>query len=275
MAAKLGTGSEAYAPLARAIIGGLAVSVVLTLFIVPAAYYMVYRRKEPQFARRRNNPRSGTGMSQLQEVMNQPSFKTLAVGLLALGCVLGRAQEPVSLTLQQAHEIALRNHPLISVADLKALAAKQVTREVQSAFFPNLWANVMSVGTAHEEGTRLGAIGGLNNPLILQRNAEGVNLTQLITDFGRTANLSGSAKLRAKAEADNARATREQILLAVDGAFYGALRAQAITHVAEQTVATHGNRFSTRVSGAPRPTNFARTSMSASPAWICKAAGLF
>jgi multidrug efflux pump subunit AcrB len=46
MAAKLGTGSEAYAPLARAIIGGLAVSVVLTVFIVPAAYYIVYRWQE-------------------------------------------------------------------------------------------------------------------------------------------------------------------------------------------------------------------------------------
>ncbi|HSU54979.1 MAG TPA: efflux RND transporter permease subunit, partial [Candidatus Dormibacteraeota bacterium] len=46
MAAKLGTGSEAYAPLARAIIGGLAVSVVLTVFIVPAAYLMIYRRAD-------------------------------------------------------------------------------------------------------------------------------------------------------------------------------------------------------------------------------------
>jgi multidrug efflux pump subunit AcrB len=46
MAAKLGTGTEAYAPLARAIIGGLAVSVVLTLFIVPAAYYVLYRWQE-------------------------------------------------------------------------------------------------------------------------------------------------------------------------------------------------------------------------------------
>jgi HAE1 family hydrophobic/amphiphilic exporter-1 len=43
MALALGAGSEAYAPLARAIIGGLAISVVLTLFIVPAAYYLVYR----------------------------------------------------------------------------------------------------------------------------------------------------------------------------------------------------------------------------------------
>jgi multidrug efflux pump subunit AcrB len=42
MAMALGEGSEAYAPLARAIIGGLAVSVVLTVFIVPCAYYIVY-----------------------------------------------------------------------------------------------------------------------------------------------------------------------------------------------------------------------------------------
>jgi multidrug efflux pump subunit AcrB len=45
MAAKLGTGAEAYAPLARAIIGGLTVSVVLTMFIVPAAYLLVYRNR--------------------------------------------------------------------------------------------------------------------------------------------------------------------------------------------------------------------------------------
>ncbi|HVM93520.1 MAG TPA: efflux RND transporter permease subunit [Terriglobales bacterium] len=46
MALKLGTGSEQYAPLARAIIGGLAASVVLTVFIVPAAYLLVYRNRE-------------------------------------------------------------------------------------------------------------------------------------------------------------------------------------------------------------------------------------
>jgi multidrug efflux pump subunit AcrB len=45
MALELGTGSEAYAPLARSIIGGMSVSLVLTLFIVPAAYQLVYRSK--------------------------------------------------------------------------------------------------------------------------------------------------------------------------------------------------------------------------------------
>ena len=39
MAMKLGEGSEAYAPLARALIGGLTVSVICTIFIVPAGFY--------------------------------------------------------------------------------------------------------------------------------------------------------------------------------------------------------------------------------------------
>jgi HAE1 family hydrophobic/amphiphilic exporter-1 len=56
MALALEAGSEAYAPLARAIIGGLAVSVVLTMYIVPAAYFLVYRRSETTTA-----PSSGVG----------------------------------------------------------------------------------------------------------------------------------------------------------------------------------------------------------------------
>jgi multidrug efflux pump subunit AcrB len=47
MAMKLGTGAEQYAPMAQAIIGGLTSSVLLTVFIVPAAYLLVYGRKRP------------------------------------------------------------------------------------------------------------------------------------------------------------------------------------------------------------------------------------
>lgn len=46
MALNLGTGAEQYTPMARAIIGGLTTSVILTMFIVPAGYLLVYRRKE-------------------------------------------------------------------------------------------------------------------------------------------------------------------------------------------------------------------------------------
>jgi multidrug efflux pump subunit AcrB len=46
MAMKLGTGAEQYTPMARAIIGGLTSSVILTIFIVPAAYLLVYGRRQ-------------------------------------------------------------------------------------------------------------------------------------------------------------------------------------------------------------------------------------
>ncbi len=46
MALKLGEGSEAYAPLAQALIGGLALSVVLTIFLVPAGFYLAYRNRQ-------------------------------------------------------------------------------------------------------------------------------------------------------------------------------------------------------------------------------------
>lgn len=158
--------------------------------------------------------------------------------VLLLALVLDlRADEPLSLTLSQAHETALKNHPRISVADLRALAARQVTREARSGFFPNVYGSVVAVGTAREN-TRLAAIGGLNNPSIFERNAEGLTISQLITDFGRTANLAGSAKLRAQAEENNAQATREQVLIEVDAAYYQALQAQSVARVANQTIAT-------------------------------------
>jgi multidrug efflux pump subunit AcrB len=46
MALALEAGSEQYAPLARAIIGGLTMSVIVTVFIVPAAYLLIHRKEE-------------------------------------------------------------------------------------------------------------------------------------------------------------------------------------------------------------------------------------
>jgi multidrug efflux pump subunit AcrB len=45
MAMKLGEGSESYAPLARALIGGLTVSVFVTVFLVPAGFVAAYARR--------------------------------------------------------------------------------------------------------------------------------------------------------------------------------------------------------------------------------------
>jgi multidrug efflux pump subunit AcrB len=46
MALALEAGSEQYAPLARSIIGGLTVSVIVTVFLVPAAYLLIHGKEE-------------------------------------------------------------------------------------------------------------------------------------------------------------------------------------------------------------------------------------
>jgi outer membrane protein len=137
------------------------------------------------------------------------------------------------MTLSEAEAQALKNNPQISVARLTALASQQVTREVRSNLWPTAEANLTAVDS--RANSRITA-GGLNNPIIYQRAAAGGTVSQLITDFGRTANLVSSAKFAAKAEDQNAVATKEQILLAVDQAFYGALQAHAVLTVAQQTV---------------------------------------
>jgi multidrug efflux pump subunit AcrB len=46
MALKLGAGSESYAPLARAVLGGMSVSLLLKVIMVPAAYFVAYRKQD-------------------------------------------------------------------------------------------------------------------------------------------------------------------------------------------------------------------------------------
>jgi outer membrane protein len=137
------------------------------------------------------------------------------------------------LSLNDAEALAVRQNPEISVGSLLALASQQVTREARSNLWPTASADLTGVDS--QANSRISA-GGLNNPIIYERAAGGVTVSQLITDFGRTSNLVASASLAARAEAQNALATKEQILLEVNQAFFNALQAQAVLRVAEQTV---------------------------------------
>ena len=143
---------------------------------------------------------------------------------------------PPVLTLADAHKIALQNHPQIAAADYRALAAREVLTETRAGYYPNanLYGDVVG---ANSEDARILA-GGLNNPSVYNRVAGGASVSQLITDFGRTANLVASSKFQSQAENQNADATREQVLLQVNVNYFGTLGAQAVLHVAQQTVDT-------------------------------------
>ena len=147
-----------------------------------------------------------------------------------------RSQPPQTgegLTLSQAEAIALKNNPQITIGRLRALAAQQYVREARSALMPNAYLSLTAVDS--NPGSRLAA-GFLNNPVLYPRAADGVSVTQLVTDFGRTTNLLSSSEYNAKAEDQTAAATRADILLVVDQAFYNSLETKALVTVAEETV---------------------------------------
>lgn len=148
-------------------------------------------------------------------------------------CCAQSASADKKLTLPEAEDIALKNNPAISVARLSALSSQQITRGARSAYFPSSSINLTGVDAL--DNSRITA-GGLNNPIIYPRVAEGITVSQLVTDFGRTPNLVASAKFGAMAEDESARATVAQIKLAVDRAFYAVLQSRAVLKVAEQTV---------------------------------------
>jgi outer membrane protein len=137
------------------------------------------------------------------------------------------------LTLQEAEAIAFRNNPEITVGKLQALEAREFVRETRSALLPQ--ANLSVTGVTSNPGTRISA-GYLTNPTVYPRAAAGASVSQLITDFGRTQNLLSSSEFAAKAADQNAMATKQQIVLAADEAFYNTLDTKALLHVAEETV---------------------------------------
>jgi outer membrane protein len=156
--------------------------------------------------------------------------------LLLASIRFANAADTKVLTLAEARHLALKNHPRINIADFRVSIAKEATAQARSAFFPTITANATAASAVDKDNTRIAA-GGLNNPSIYERNAEGLVVNQLITDFGRTANLVSSTKLRMRGETENAAASRAQIILAVDTAYFGALGAQSVVNVATQTVA--------------------------------------
>jgi outer membrane protein len=137
------------------------------------------------------------------------------------------------LTLQQAEAIAIKNNPQITIGKLNALVSQQNVREARSALLPNAYLSLTAVDS--NPGSRITA-GLLNNPTVYPRAAGGASITQLVTDFGRTTNLLSSSEYGARAEDQNAAATRADILLVVDQAFYHSLETKALVTVAEETV---------------------------------------
>ena len=174
--------------------------------------------------------------------MKSPILEGIPILMLAFSCRLLGAQLGVpptpppssSLTLADAEHLAIEHNPRISIARLLQLAQNEIVREVRSNDLPTVGVNATAVDS--HNGSRITA-GNLNNPIVYERAAGGLTVSQLITDFGRTRHLIDSAESQSRAQADAQRANTADIVLAVDDAFYQALTSQAVLKVAQQTVA--------------------------------------
>jgi len=136
-----------------------------------------------------------------------------------------------SLTLSDAETAALTNQPRMLAVQLRARAYSQRVLEARAGFLPTVGFNTTGVRVA-DAGTSTAA-GNITTSSISDRFAYGGNLTQLITDFGRTSALVSSARSTAEAQSDLTTLTRAQVRLNVREAYYQVLGAEAVLRAAQ------------------------------------------
>jgi outer membrane protein len=153
--------------------------------------------------------------------------------VLIVGAAIARisAQEQVkTLTLTEAEQIAIANSPRLSSAGFFAAAAGKVVAETRSARLPIL--NGAITGTGAETGTAVAA-GALTTSSISSRVATGLAMSQLITDFGRTNNLTETARLRAAAQGKTTDEIRSLVRLETRNSFYQTLGSESVLQAAQ------------------------------------------
>ena len=156
----------------------------------------------------------------------------------AIGVPSAIAQAPPprnmpTLTLQQAEALAIQNHPQVQAAQHEVNYSNQQVVENRSPYYPSLTGDL--TGSQGNDLSRIGA-GDIAASRLFNRFGQGVVIRQLITDSGRTPNLVSSSRFEAQASAQNAQATRYDVLLQVNRSYFDVLHAQAVVKVAEETV---------------------------------------
>jgi outer membrane protein len=157
----------------------------------------------------------------------------IALCAALVGVCLAQTPTPRRLTLREAEDLALKNHPKVLAAQNEAAAAGEQVREARAAYYPMLEGDL--TGSQGNTGARVGA-GSFVASRLFDRFGQGITLSQLVTDLGRTNNLVSSSKLQEQAARQETQATRYEVLLAVNQAYINTLQAQAVVKVAEETV---------------------------------------
>ena len=227
------------------------------MYCISAASHLAYRMfLIYQFCQR----------TQTVEIMRRirlPRIKAVSVLVLSAGSVAYAAQAPAAppsqlpasptvpqtspatlpsapaapgqavLTLPQATAMAIQNHPQIAAARQTAAWANQRITETRAPFYPVVNGEI--TGGQGLAQSRLGA-GALSASQLFTRAGLGLQLTQLVTDFGRTKSLVAQSQFQAQAADQNTQATVYDTVLGVNRGYFGVLQALAYVTVANETI---------------------------------------
>jgi outer membrane protein len=137
------------------------------------------------------------------------------------------------LSLPEATTLALKSHPQIAAAQNTAASAGQHIIQSKAAYYPTLAAEI--TGAQGLSQARLGA-GALSASQLFNRFGSGLQVSQLVADFGRRKNLVAQSEYQAQAAEQNTQAATYDVVLGVDRGYFGVLQAQAFVTVANETV---------------------------------------
>ena len=171
----------------------------------------------------------------------------MAVILLSCFSTVTHADSGEKLSLNDACAQALQNSPLLRGAKSQMRAEERVVTENRAGYFPQISADATSVhvdqggthvtrdGVEQQLGTYITA-GALSTSTVLDREAAGIQVKQLVSDFGKTGNRVASAKASLRAAEQQYDAARATVLLNVIEAYFKTLQAQATQQIAQKTV---------------------------------------
>ncbi len=123
LAMELALGAERFSPLAVAVIGGLLVSTLLTMLVIPILYDTADRFRWP----------FGKGKNSSAKVIATIVIVAASLGLPSTAAAQEAAK---SVTLEQAWQLTLQ-HPAAMGADSKVHAAKETTRAAKRRMYPS------------------------------------------------------------------------------------------------------------------------------------------
>lgn len=170
----------------------------------------------------------------------------LVIGLLLClfpsGKAQGESSPDTSLTLQEAIDTALAQHPTLRMGQATVEVAQQRVRQQVAGYLPR---GAYSYTYTRQQRPLTAAVSGVQvNGEQRQRtisqsfnfNSTTFSLSQLLFDFGRTLDSIRSALASVEASTADFEATRQTVIFSTKQAYYGVLAAQRLLQVAEETV---------------------------------------